>query len=153
VDGALVLAAVLGLALSACLWWAYFEGAEEPAAEALAALPPVERAQAALDAFGYAHLPILLGIVTTAAAVRRGFSHPFAQLEWRVAALLGGGVAVFLAGDAISRRVLGLVHAHVRFATAVIAAATIPLGALVSPVAQTAALVAVLVASFQIGRS
>src|SRR5205823_9610576 len=115
---------------------------------ALAAMPLVERGRAALRGFGYAHLPILLGIVTIAAAERRGFVHPFSELDWWPAALLGGGVAVFLAGDAVFRRELGLGHATRRWATALIAAATMPLGATISAVAQTAALVAVLVASF-----
>jgi low temperature requirement protein LtrA len=149
VDGGLVLAAALGLALSACLWWAYFEGAEEDAERSLAAMPLVERARAALRGFGYAHIPILLGIVTIAAAERRGFVHPFSELDWWPAALLGGGVAVFLAGDAVFRRELALGGVMTRWATAVIAAATVPLGATISPVAQTAALVAVLVTSFQ----
>src|SRR6266516_4000261 len=81
VDGALVVAAALGLALSACLWWAYFGGDAERAEQALAAMPPVERARAALRGFGYWHLPMLLGIVTIAAAERRGFAHPFSGLE------------------------------------------------------------------------
>jgi low temperature requirement protein LtrA len=110
-------------------------------------MPLVERARAALHGFGYAHLPILLGIVTIAAAERRGFAHPFSELDWWPAALLGGGVAVFLAGDAVFRRELGLESVTTRWVTALIAAATVPLGATVSPVAQTAALVAVLVAS------
>src|SRR5438067_13002157 len=100
VDGPLVVAAGLGLALSACLWWAYFGGDEERAERALATMPPVERARAAVRAFGYWHLPLLLGIVTIAAAERRGFAHPFSELDWASAGLLGGGVAVFLTGDA-----------------------------------------------------
>src|SRR5213080_4279843 len=107
VDGALVVAAALGLALSACLWWAYFGGDAERAEQALAAMPPVERARAALRGFGYWHLPMLLGIVTIAAAERLGFSHPFSELSWNAAALLGGGVASFLAGESLFRRELG----------------------------------------------
>jgi low temperature requirement protein LtrA len=149
VDGGLVVAAALGLALSACLWWAYFGGDAERAEQALAALPPVERARAALRGFGYWHLPMLLGIVTIAAAERRGFAHPFSGLEWRVAGLLGGGVAIFLAGDALFRRELGIGRGATRVAAGLAAAATAPLGATVSAVAQTAALSAILIASFQ----
>jgi low temperature requirement protein LtrA len=149
VDGALVLAALLGLALSACLWWAYFGGDEERAEESLAALPPVERARAAVRAFGYWHLPLLLGVITIAAAERRGFAHPFSRLEWPAAGLLGGGVALFLVGDALFRSELGIGRARIQVLAAAAAAATIPLGALVSPATETAALVLVLLASFR----
>ena len=149
VDAALVVAAALGLALSACLWWAYFGGDEEKAERALAAMPPIPRAGAALRGFGYWHIPMLLGIVTIAAAERRGFSHPFASLEWRVAALLGGGVAIFLVGNALFRHELAIGRGLTEAIAAIAALATMPLGALVSPVAQTAALVVVLLASFR----
>ncbi|HYT52585.1 MAG TPA: low temperature requirement protein A [Gaiellaceae bacterium] len=91
VDGALVLAAALGLALSACLWWLYFGGDDERAVRALAGMDPVRRARGALVGYGYAHLPLLLGIVTIASAKRRGFEHPFTTFSWTRAAILGGG--------------------------------------------------------------
>jgi low temperature requirement protein LtrA len=153
VDGPLVLAAALGLALSACLWWAYFGGDEERAELALAAMPPVPRARAAVRAFGYWHLPLLLGVITIAAAERRGFAHPFSRLDWSSAGLLGGGVAIFLTGDALFRNELAIGRGTIQAAAALLAAATVPLGALVSPAAQTAALVAVLLASFRSRRS
>jgi low temperature requirement protein LtrA len=103
-----------------------------------------------LRGFGYWHIPMLLGIVTIAAAERRGFSHPFASLEWRVAALLGGGVAIFLVGNALFRHELSIGRGLTEAIAAIAALATMPLGALVSPVAQTAALVVVLLASFRL---
>jgi low temperature requirement protein LtrA len=148
VDGSLVLTALLGLALSACLWWSYFSAAEERAERALGALEPVDRARAALRGFGYLHIPMLLGIVTIAAAERRGFAHPFSELGWRAAGLLGGGVAAFLAGEAMFRRELALGRGAIQLLAATAAAATIPVGAYGSAVAQTGALVLVLVASF-----
>src|SRR5438132_226971 len=100
--------ALLGLGLSACLWWLYFGTGTEPAERALDAMPPVRRARAALNAYGYAHLPILLGIVTVAAAERDGFAHPSHSLTWFRAALLAGGVALYLAGDVLLRWELGI---------------------------------------------
>jgi low temperature requirement protein LtrA len=147
VDAALVAVAGLGLALSACLWWLYFGGDDTRAERALGALPPVERAWAALIGFGYWHIPMLLGIVTVAAAERSAFGDPFAALGWKRAALLGGGLAVFLAGDVLFRLTLGIGRPLARGAAALLAVATIPLGAEVSPAAQTAALVALLVAA------
>jgi low temperature requirement protein LtrA len=145
VDGALVIVALLGLGLSACLWWLYFGTDTEPVERALAAMPPVRRARAALNAFGYAHLPILLGIVTVAAAERDGFTHPTHALTWSRAALLGGGVALYLAGDVLMRWELGIGSASIRIGAAVLAVATLPLGATVSAAAEIAALVVVLI--------
>ncbi len=147
VDGPLVVAAVLGLALSACLWWLYFGGDDERAERALAAMEPIRRAHGALFGFGYWHLPMLLGIVTIAAAERIGLAHPFSALEWSSAALLAGGTALFLAGDVLFRRELGIGRSDLRLGAAVLAVATTPLGASVSPAAQIAALVVLLAAA------
>jgi low temperature requirement protein LtrA len=145
VDGGLVVAAALGLALSACLWWLYFGGDDERAERSLASMERVRRAQAALNAFGYWHLPMLLGIVAIAAAERSALAHPFGEAGWRISALLAGGVAVYAAGDVLFRRELAIGHGAVRAAAAALALATMPLGALVCPVAQIAALVLLLV--------
>ena len=53
VDGSLVAVATVGLALNAGLWWLYFGGDDERAEHVLAALPQLERAQAAVRAYGY----------------------------------------------------------------------------------------------------
>ena len=145
VDGALVVVALLGLALSACLWWLYFGGDTERAERALRTMQPVRRARAALNAFGYAHLPILLGIITIAAAERAGFTHPSHSLAWSRSALLGGGVAIFLAGDVLLRWELGIGRTTIRTGAALLAVAALPLGAFVSPAAEIGALVLILV--------
>ena len=108
-------------------------------------MPPVRRAHAALNAYGYAHLPILLGIVTVAAAERDGFAHPSHSLTWFRAALLAGGVALYLAGDVLLRLELGIGRGSIRVVGAVLALAALPLGATVSGTAEIGALVVVLV--------
>jgi low temperature requirement protein LtrA len=150
VDGGLVVAAALGLALSACLWWLYFGGDDERAVHALESMDLVRRARGALIGYGYAHLPLLLGIVTIAAAERAGFVDPFSSFSWGRAAILAGGVAVFLAGDVLLRSELGIGSVTIRSAAAVLALATMPLGATVSPAAQVGALVALLVAAIAV---
>jgi low temperature requirement protein LtrA len=154
VDGSLAAVAALGLALSACLWWLYFGGDDERAERALASMESVRRARGALVGFGYAHLPMLFGIVTIAAAERRAFAHPFTALSWSRAALLAGGVAIFLAGDVLFRLELGIGRVRVRAVATALAAATLPLGATVFPTAQIGALVALLGAAILVeGRS
>ena len=146
VDGALVVAVLLGLALSACLWWLYFVADPERAERAMAAMGPIRRARAALNAYGYAHLPILLGIVAIAAAERAAFERPFHELSWARAAILAAGVASFLIGDVLLRYELGIGRGEARLAAAALALATTMLGALVCPAAQIGFLVAMLVA-------
>ena len=144
IDGGLVLVALLGLALSACLWWLYFgHGDDERAERALSAMAPLPRARAALVAFFFCYLAMLLGVVAIAAAEHSALEDPFGELTWAKAALLGGGVAVVLAGDAAFRRTLGLGSSVTRAAVALLALATIPLGA-VSAALQIGVLVALL---------
>jgi low temperature requirement protein LtrA len=145
--GSLVGAAVLGLALSACLWWAYFgTGDDDHAERAFTAAGPARRPGLALSAYFYAHIPMLLGIVALAAGVRLTIGeaaqpHPAGQ-----AIALSGGVALFLAGDAWFRRVLRIGTPWPRLVTAVFALAAAALGVAVAVEAQLAVLLAALVA-------
>ncbi|MFL5928013.1 MAG: low temperature requirement protein A [Gaiellaceae bacterium] len=148
IDAALVGVALLGLALSACLWWMYFSGHEGHGEQALAALPVAERAWASLVAFGYWHLPMLFGILAIASVEREAAEHPFTAISWARAAILAAGAAAYCLGNALFRRTLRLDGARSRTVAGVVALATAPLGALASPTAQLAALVAVLVVSF-----
>jgi low temperature requirement protein LtrA len=136
--------AVLGLLLTACLWWAYFGGDDEAAERALAREPLAQRAWKALIGFGVWHLPILLGIIVTAAGLKKAVSHPFDHLHTPQALSLAGGVAIFMLGDALFRRTLDIGTGAVRAATGIAALATIPLGLEVSAAAQLAALVLLL---------
>jgi low temperature requirement protein LtrA len=136
VDLALITVAVLGLLLAACLWWAYFGGDDARAERALAAVAEHRRAAVAVRAFGYWHLPILLGIIVLAAGLKHAIGHPFDPLDGAHALLLAGGVAVFLAGDVGFRRTLRLGPGRVRAAAAVLCLAAIPVGVAASAVLQ-----------------
>jgi len=140
VDLGLALVAVLGLLLAACLWWAYFGGDDTRAERALAAIPSERRAAVGVRAFGYWHLPILLGIVVLAAGLKHAIGHAFGRLELAQAVLLAGGVAVFLAGDVGFRRVLGIGSGRLRAVAAALVLATVPLGVGVSAIAQLSVL-------------
>jgi low temperature requirement protein LtrA len=144
IDLALVLFAVVGLALSASFWWAYFGGDEELAERALAEAPSDRRPRLALDAFGIWHMPILFGIIAAASTLRKATGHGFDELGSGRAVLLTAGVAVFLLGDAMFRRALRIGRNTDRLVIALLTPATIPLGTEVSAFAQLAALVAML---------
>jgi low temperature requirement protein LtrA len=147
VDLALSSVAVLGLLLAACLWWAYFGGDDSRAEHALAAVPEHRRAAVAVRAFGYWHLPMLLGIIVLAAGLKDGIGHAFDHLDLAHALMLSGGVATFLAGDVLFRRTLGIGPGRLRALAAALALATVPLGLAVSALTQLAALVVVLFGS------
>ena len=147
VDLALASVAVLGLLLAACLWWAYFGGDDRRAEQALAAVPDDRRGWVAVQAFGYCHLLMLLGIVALAAGLKDAIGHAFEPLDLAHALLLAGGVAAFLAGDILFRRTLRIGPARHRAAAAVLALATVPAGLAASAVLQLTALGIVLAGS------
>ena len=136
VDGDLVLAGVLGLALSACLWWSYFAADEGLAERRMDQAPMCDRPRLAINAFGYWHLLILLGIISISTALKETTAHPFDELETAKALALGGGVAIFLIGEALFRQTLAMGAARGRALAALIALATIPIGASASATAQ-----------------
>ena len=151
VDLALVGLSVLGLALSACLWWAYFGGGDDDEAErALEAAPPAERPSLALGAYGLPHMAILLGIVAMAAAEKHAIGHASHTLPLAEALFLGAGAALFLAGDVAFRHVLRIGRGAPRSVAALLALCTVPLGASVSAAAQMVALTLVLAATLTV---
>ncbi|HEY3260094.1 MAG TPA: low temperature requirement protein A [Pseudonocardiaceae bacterium] len=141
VDAGLITVAALGLALAYLLWWTYFGGDDEAAERALASLPPERQPRVALRSYGFAHVPILFGIVVLAAGVKKAVGHAFDHLTVPQALALGGGVALFLVGDVLFRRELSIGVLRFRSVGAVGALATVPLG----PWLATAQLVALLV--------
>ena len=152
VDLALASVAVLGLLLAACLWWAYFGGDDTRAERALAAVPDDRRGWVAIQAFGYWHLVMLLGVIAMAAGLKDAIGHAFDPLDLAHALLLSGGAALFLAGDVLFRRTLHLGPATLRATAAALALATIPVGLAVSALAQLTTLVLVLAAALLVER-
>ena len=141
VDLPLATVAVLGLMLAACLWWAYFGGDDTRAERALAAVPDDRRGWVAIQAFGYWHFGMLLGVITLAAGLKDVIGHAFDPLDLAHALLLSGGVALFLVADVLFRRTLHIGPSTYRAIAAALALATIPLGLTVSALAQLATLV------------
>jgi low temperature requirement protein LtrA len=137
--------AALGLTLSAQLWWVYFMGDQEEAEGALRAMVPTRRQFYETNvAYYWAHLLMLLGIVSIAAGLEHAISHPFDSLSFARALELSGGAALYLVGHAFFRSVLGLSFKPWRAVALVLALATIPLGTGTSALVQLAVLVAAL---------
>lgn len=146
VNVGLVLAATLGLGLSAALWWAYFgNGDDEAGQHAMNSAPSARRPGLALAAYFYAHMPMLLGVVFIAAGVRAATGHGGSGgLPGALA--LGLGAAAFIGGTVAFRAVLGSGPVKLRLAGAAFALITIPLGAYSTIEAQLGLLTAGLIA-------
>jgi len=141
-----IVAALLGLALTAALWWLYFSGNEERAEAALDAAQGVRKFWLALNAFGYAFVPILGGIVLLAAGVKLAVVRYNEPSTVAAAVFLAAGVAIYLAGLALFR---WLIHAHAVPLTILLgflAIITTFIGLKTTPVVQLAALVAIVIA-------
>ena len=147
VDFALACVALLGLALTGCLWWTYFDGDDVRAEHALAAIPHNRRPRVALISFGYAHLVLLFGVVTLAAGMKKAVGHAFDHATAAGAWYLAAGVALFLLGDVFYRAVLGIGRNTYRLTAAALALATVPLGLTLPAVVQLTALVVILAAA------
>jgi low temperature requirement protein LtrA len=102
----LVLAVSLALLITIGMWWTYFDRFASAAEEALRGhQDPV---LAASDAYSYAHLVIVAGIITFAAGVRFLIGAVHSPLHGGARLALCGGVALYLLGHVIFRlRLLG----------------------------------------------
>ena len=95
-------AVVLGVLISATLWWTYF-GLAAGAEERMRRTPSVDRARLARDAYSYLHLPLVSGIVFFALGARVSVEHIDEPLTPLAALALTGGVALFYAAEVAYR--------------------------------------------------
>jgi low temperature requirement protein LtrA len=148
VTAALITRSVLGLALAAALWWAYFGvGDDERAEQEMTRADPAARPGLALNAYFYAYIPMLLGIVTLAAGVKLAIGHSGSTLPYPACLALAGGVALYLAGDVAFRRALRIGTQRYRAAAAVAALAASAVGVTVSVAAEIALLTLIVAAA------
>ncbi len=147
IDADLLIAAVLGLAIAACMWWSLFVR-DMPATEhALAATTDsVKRVRKVLAGLSYSFIPILIGILVAAAGVKHAVGHALDPLDAESTWLLSGGVAAFMLGTAGLRLAMGLPRPWERVVLAVVVLALAPVG-LVNTALQLAAIVVVLIAA------
>ncbi|MFC8448520.1 low temperature requirement protein A [Kitasatospora sp. NPDC057223] len=146
---ALITTALLSLTVCVGLWWAYFGHDDDARAEHhMAAQSDARRNQLAVSVYNLGHYALLLGVLLFAAGVKSAVAHPGAPISLPQAAALGGGVAVFLAANAAIRRTFALSPIAPRLTAAALLAATVPLGTVVSALAQVAGIAVVLAAAF-----
>ena len=141
-----IVAALLGLALTAALWWLYFGGDDDRAEAALDAARGEDKPWLALNAFGYAFVPILGGVVLIAAGLKLAVVRYNEPSTVAAAVFLAAGVAIYLVGLAIFRWLIHVRSIGVRLVMALLALVTAFIGLRITAVAQLAVLVVVLIA-------
>jgi len=134
-------AAVLGLALAAALWWAYFGvGDDERAEQAMLAADPAARPALALAAYFFSYIPLLLGVVALASGVKEAIVNSGRTLPAGPCVAMGCGVALFLAGTAAFRHALRIGAERYRLAAAAVCLAASAVGVTVGVAAEMALL-------------
>jgi low temperature requirement protein LtrA len=102
----IVVAAAAGLAISAALWWLYFDAASLAVEEELRRLTGAARTALARDAYSFFHLPLVAGIVVLAVGLKKTLEyvgdtdhHSLGEpLSGLILTALYGGVVLYLLG-------------------------------------------------------
>ena len=146
VDGGVMLAATLGTAAIAAMWWIYFDVLAHAAEHALGAKAPgKERNEAARDGYSLLHLPMVAGVVLVALGLKKTLGHVEDDLKLPVACALCGGAALYLLGRAgFGRRVIGQWSMDTFVAVAALLA-VIPIATRIPALASLAIVAAILV--------
>jgi low temperature requirement protein LtrA len=103
-----IVAALLGMAAAAALWWAYFDVVALAGEQRMRTVPEESQSRIARDSYTYLHLPVIAGVVLFAVGVKRSLAVEAHELEAVVASCLCGGVALYLVAlSAFKRRNYG----------------------------------------------
>ena len=150
-DAGTITTVALGMGISACLWWAYFgEHDDDLRVEGFTRSIAAGRRLVGVRPFGIVFAALLGAVVAVAAGLHHAIEHPSASTHTVRAVYLGGGAALFLVAEEISRSYLSLPVSRSRIVLAAAALSTSLAGALVSNVAQEALLCGVLWAGFSL---
>ena len=142
-----VVAACVGIAIAAALWWLYFDFVALVAERRLSnASPGRERNTIARDSFSYLHLPMVAGIVLVALGMKKTLEHVDDPLKVVPAAALLGGAAVYLLAHVAFRWRNVHRFSWQRLVAAVVLVAFLP-AAVELPALATASIVAALLAA------
>ncbi len=93
------IAAVLGVALAAGLWWVYFDIVAIVSGRRLVEAEPGQaQNEMARDSYSYLHLPMVAGIVLVALGLKKTIGHFDDHLDAVPAFALLGGISLYLLG-------------------------------------------------------
>jgi len=139
-DVQLIAAALLGVTVVACLWWAYFDWVVYVAERRLDEATGRARATLARDAYAYLHAVMVAGIVLFAFGIATALHDPIRPLDGPVSTALAGGVALYLLAHVALRLRIGGGIGRGRPVAALLAAAMIPVATAVDALVSIAAL-------------
>ncbi len=149
-----IAAAVLGLTVAGCIWWAYFDVVALVAERVLRRAEGEERARMARDSYSYLHLPMIAGVIVLALGLKKVMEyvadsthHELSEaLEWLPLVAMFGGVAMYLLAHVAFRyRNVRSVNVQ-RVVIAVLLIALIPAATQIPALAALALVAAVLIA-------
>ena len=135
-----VAAAILGLLVATSFWLAYFDFFSIRGERMLTDLRGPDRVALARDLYAYAHLPMIVGIVLFAFAMKTIVGHVGEELDWVPAfALCGGSALYLLTFSAVRTRVeRRLALSRGRFVAALVLLLVLPLATEVPAIAALA---------------
>jgi low temperature requirement protein LtrA len=103
-DAGVIAGSLLGIAVAAALWWAYFDVVAIVAERRLRTASEEERTRLARDSYTYMHLPMVTGIILFAVGVKRTLEGVGDHLHAVPVTALCGGVALYLVAMSGFRR-------------------------------------------------
>jgi low temperature requirement protein LtrA len=138
-------AAILGLLIATAFWLAYFDFFSIRGAQMLANREGPRRVALARDVYAYGHLPMIVGVVLFAFAMKTIVAHVGEELDWVAAFALCGGSALYLLTFSAVRSVLErrLSLSRGRFVAAFVLLLVLPLATVVPALAALALVTAV----------
>lgn len=149
----IVAAVLIGLAISAALWWAYFDVTALVAERALAAAGGSRRIRLARNGYSYLHLPMVLGVIMMSLGLKKAIGyvagddgHVLADPLYGVPLVaLYGGAALYLLGHIGFKIILTGTVTPERAVVAVLLLALIPLVSMLPALATIGVLAALLI--------
>ncbi len=94
----IIVASVLGLTVTAALWWLYFDVVAVAAERVLAGLTGKPRAQLARDSYSYLHLPMVIGVIFIALGLKKVLGYVGGADGHQLGDPLGGFAVISLYG-------------------------------------------------------
>jgi low temperature requirement protein LtrA len=122
-----VVAALLGIAVVAAIWWSYFDWVIFVAQARLAEATGAARAALARDLYSYLHLPMVAGIVLFALGLKTTLANVDGSLPSIPALGLCGGVALYLLAHIALRLRIGGGWGHGRPVATILLIGLLPL--------------------------
>lgn len=129
IDLPIILGSAAAIVVSVLLWWSYFARLAVRGEHRLAEVDEHRRAVRGADAYSYAHLVIIAGIIVAALGIEDAMKHVSDSrgLGWFGAIALASGIAAFAAGTALFAFLIGERAPAFRITEAAVILVAIPL--------------------------